>query len=158
MTAVTRPRLIKYAEALRALERLVREKGPDFVYTSPILDGNGEPTATCVYIEPKTHAPSCGLGKVFAEQFNVPVDDLLRADQGGDILAQLIRAGVEFTHKAKTLLFEFQSRQDAGQKYAGALDLAIRHANGLYCNDTEPYDFGGRKHYLNQLLNLSKED
>lgn len=129
-------RLVKYAEALRALHRLVKREGPTFVYESP-WDASGKTMdGPCVYVD-RDDAPSCGLGKVFARDLEVPVDNLKRADQGSDVVLQLELAGVQLTRRAEELLFGFQGLQDRRLPYAECLRLAILRASAL-TDDTKP--------------------
>ena len=128
--------LVKYDEALTALRALVDREGPDFVYRSPY----GTPThsqGNCVYVDTVGEAeePSCGLGKVFAESFNVPLENLIAADGGADILSQLALADVHLTRKAEALLFAFQRAQDKRWKYGVALVDAIVEATSDHVQD-----------------------
>jgi len=141
--------LVKYPEALRALRRLVKERGTEYIYPSPLPNF----PATCLYVTPAPNlAPSCGLGKVFAEQFNVPVDYLMAADQGKDILGQVLRAGVELTEKSEALLFAFQRLQDRKLTYGTALEQAIEEtaSNPFPLIDDRPTVVNGREEILKE--------
>jgi hypothetical protein len=128
--------LVKYDEALSLLQALVQREGEDFVYRSP-FDTPDQPNNTCVYVAPITQEPSCGLGKVFAQDLGVSINTLIAADQGQDILNQLAGDDVHLTKHASELLFAFQRNQDNWMRYGDALRQACeRVPEDLEIDDT----------------------
>lgn len=114
-----------YADVLEDLQALVTERGPDFVYRAPVLD-NGAQGPDLPYCRYEYNGvPSCGLGKVFADRWAVPIESLSRLDREQDTEFQLRRFGHKLTPAARRLLFAFQGRQDKGLPYGEALTAAI---------------------------------
>lgn len=128
-------------EQVRAeLERIVQEKGADYVYehVSTPLDNPIEGSCECFYADPNTGEPSCLVGRVFASLipdlfeelsrhegvwgYSRAVEELYETSVGPLIREYLPPEAAEGLNSA-------QSAQDAGRTWGTALerfDEAVR--------------------------------
>lgn len=121
---------ITYQDALAALRAAVEEKGADYVYEKV-----GTGAVQCVY-RTEDNQPSCIVGNVLV-RLGVPVEDLppptgiqrnakaLLGRSPGQRNAML--RGVAATVSAAALLAVVQWRQDEGESWGEAVELAVLH-------------------------------
>lgn len=125
---------ITKADALRALEEAVAERGEDYVYESP----KGE---ECFY--QVSGAPSCGVGLALTK-LGVTIDDLVALDTGssngkpvsaspkgqnGDDLGHvLFDRGIVVDVEAQEVFAAFQYSQDSFDSWGDALNDARKEA------------------------------
>ena len=135
-------KVFKYDQVLPALEKVVREKGADYVYEAP---DEGE----CMYAEYDWSStgypyvgPSCVVGHVLIDLGLTP-RDLRRLDdiEGVGVVVSAARLNVAlhergyvFSRKALALLGWAQTVQDDGGTWGHALEAAVDHA-GAYGED-----------------------
>jgi len=131
--------LITLEKAKEALAAVVESVEPEYRYPSLLIrDGqetkelfdhavhSAEAQASCTYL--RDGRPSCLVGRVLVEKFNVPLEPLRKLDQAGKtgdlfsgvvvgsdgFLSEMKAIGVTFTEAASRYLRSAQARQDGG--------------------------------------------
>lgn len=114
-------------QAVALLERVVSERGEDFIYNNARSDGGGE----CLYF--RHHRPSCGVGLALS-YIGVPDTALHAMDTEFENKTAFVSKeiqkylfdtqGVEFDVEAVAVLTRFQQEQDHGAEYGAALTSA----------------------------------
>lgn len=109
------------AERALQLLREVAAERPNYVYQSPV-------EASCVYIDPQTHEPSCLIGHVLIRA-GWTVKELETVNRT-DIGTLLERSGFDPNENVVRILSEAQERQDGENTWARALAYAEAVAAG----------------------------
>ena len=115
---------ISYETVLQTLESIVETKGRDYIYETHDDTVNDTYEPTCFYVW--DNAPDCGVGRVL-HKLGISLGVLSTFEGVGSnaVLAQLEELGlVNFDSKSRTLLRNFQYRQDHGIPWGGCLSEA----------------------------------
>jgi len=114
-------------KAIELLERVVAERGRDFVYTQNSSDSG---KSFCSY--ERYGEPSCGVGLALSYLGLTPeqlaeMDDLADAAvYSEDVRSYLFDLGFSMDEEANDVLCVFQGAQDSELPYGEALDRALR--------------------------------
>ena len=123
---------ITTADALRALEEAVAEKGEDYRYD--VTDG-------CVYVE--GDQPSCIAGNALA-RLGVPIEDMLRFNAGWGVTSLARELDLSIDDRARAALDIAQELQDEGAPWGvgdKAMDrgvTAVEMTHAAYVAEVSP--------------------
>jgi hypothetical protein len=123
--------LIDYEAALAALQEVVTGN-EDYVYVGF--------NNSCDYVD-REGCSSCGVGKVFIDQLDVPVDFFSGARNTSivDTVVNVPEFPLQLTDKAKDLLSVFQGLQDEDMPWGDALERAIDYVYNVRYDQHENY-------------------
>jgi hypothetical protein len=127
---------LEEAEAL--LSRAVEERGADYVYRIPVIDGE----STCSYFDQATQAPSCIVGHVLAYKGLTFMDlsgEGLNTYANVEALSDL--EVIKVDNETLALLHIAQSEQDAGMPWGRVVEEALKtYEDTAKGYETEGYD------------------
>jgi hypothetical protein len=118
---------ISYADAKQALETLVAERGPDYVYRPPVPAEPDGMTGMCVNVHKDADGnlvEGCLAGAAL-HRLGVPLEDL-RDHNASGVSSVVDCLNIDIAESAVQLLGWAQRNQDQGVPWGVALSLALR--------------------------------
>jgi hypothetical protein len=113
-------RTLGYDEALTWLERIVQEKGADYVYSEDKRVGRTEASKSCANWD-NDGQPSCIVGHLAIQGGYVQPNSYDQFSAAGTLFHS---NGIELDEKASILLYEVQRQQDMSIPWGQSLELA----------------------------------